>query len=206
MEALVMAGGKGTRMGSGGIEKPLTVVGGKHTVCRVIDALKGTQRIDRVLVSVSSNTPSTEKYLKDRGVETIRTSGESFVDDIHTAFQVMNGKYVMYAPSDLPLLRSYTVEAFVDYFTRYPCESMLAVVDKETVVKTGITPSFSFDIGGTDWVISGLSILDRQKILNGDLLTDSYFKTDWVDLAINVNTKYELQMARGFYSDHDIRY
>ena len=80
MEALVMAGGKGTRMGYCGVEKPMIEVGGVFTVKRVIDALNGSKNIDKILVSVSPNTPDTERYVKDLGVETIRTSGEDYVD------------------------------------------------------------------------------------------------------------------------------
>ena len=35
LEALVNAGGKGSRMGNCGIEKPMQIVGGMHTVQRV---------------------------------------------------------------------------------------------------------------------------------------------------------------------------
>ena len=59
MQALVNAGGKGTRMGKCGVEKPMHLVGDKHTVERVIDALSGSSHIDRVLVSVSDNTLET---------------------------------------------------------------------------------------------------------------------------------------------------
>ena len=56
MQALVNAGGKGTRMGGCGIEKPMQMIGDRPTVCRVIDALMASKHIDRVLVSVS-DTP-----------------------------------------------------------------------------------------------------------------------------------------------------
>ena len=49
MQALVNAGGKGTRMGRCGIEKPMQMIGDRPTVCRVIDALMASKHIDRVL-------------------------------------------------------------------------------------------------------------------------------------------------------------
>jgi adenosylcobinamide-phosphate guanylyltransferase len=201
MEALVMAGGKGTRMGRNGVEKPMTMIGSKHTVGRVVDALLESKYVDRVLVSVSSNTPETEKYLKGRGIETLRTSGEGFVEDLHSAFGVMNGKDILCLPSDLPLIRPYTIDAFIEFFNKRECDSAMAIVEKDEVVNTGITPSFTFDIDGSDWVISGVSIMNRQKTLDGKILESDYFKTDWVDLAINVNTDQELQIARGFFDD-----
>ena len=199
MEALVMAGGKGSRMGYCGVEKPMIEVGGVYTVERVINALKSSKHIDKILVSVSPNTPDTESYMKDIGIETIRTSGEDYVEDLHDSFRILSGKYILTCPSDLPLLRSYTVDAFIDYFLANPDDSMTAIVEEDVVVKSGITPSFDFGYDGKKWVISGINIMDRTKILSNEVLSYSYFMTDWVDLAINMNTEHELKIARSFF-------
>ena len=63
MEAVINAGGKGTRMGQCGIEKPMQIIGGKPVVQRVVDAISASKHISRVLVSVSSNTLETERFL-----------------------------------------------------------------------------------------------------------------------------------------------
>jgi len=199
MEALVMAGGKGTRMGFCGVEKPMIEVGGVYTVERVVNALKESKNIDMILVSVSPNTPDTERYMKDIGIETIRTSGEDYVEDLHDSFNVLTGEYVLTCPSDMPLLRSYTVDAFVDYFLKNPDDSMTAIIEEDVVTKSGFTPSFDFEYEGKKWVISGMNIMDRKKILSNVVLNYSYFMTDWVDLAINMNTEYELKIARSFF-------
>ena len=199
MEALVMAGGKGTRMGFCGVEKPMIEVGGVYTVERVVNALKESKNIDRILVSVSPNTPDTEKYMKEIGIETIRTSGEDYVEDLHNSFSILSGKYVLTCPSDMPLLRSYTVDAFVDYFMKNPDDSMTAIIEEDVVTNSGFTPSFDFEYEGKKWVISGMNIMDRKKILSNVVLNYSYFMTDWVDLAINMNTEYELRIARSFF-------
>ena len=199
MEALVMAGGKGTRMGFCGVEKPMIEIGGIFTVKRVIDALTGAKNIDKILVSVSPNTPDTERYVKELGIETIRTSGEDYVEDLHDSFRILSGKYVLTCPSDMPLMRSYTVDAFVDYFIANPDDTMTAIVEEDVVVKSGFTPSFDFGLDGKKWVLSGMNIMDRAKILTGEELSYSYFMTDWVDLAINMNTEYELKIARSFF-------
>ena len=52
---------------------------------------------------------------------------------------------------------------------------------------------------GKKWVLSGMNIMDRKKILANEVLDYSYFMTDWVDLAINMNTEYELQIARSYF-------
>lgn len=199
MQALINAGGKGSRMGKCGIEKPMQMVGDKHTVQRVVDALSASSHIDRLLVSVSDNTPETERYLNSVGVETIRTSGESFMDDLHDAFRVMDGEYVVTCPSDLPLLTTEVVDTFIEYFVPGRMDSAIAVVDEQTVRKTGITPSYTREYEGRNWVLSGLCIMNRPRTLAGDYLEEYLFETNWVELSVNVNTQRELELARSYF-------
>ena len=201
MQALVNAGGKGTRMGKCGVEKPMHLVGDKHTVERVIDALSGSSHIDRVLVSVSDNTLETEQYLKSIGVETIRTSGESFMDDIRDAFRNMEGDYRLTCPSDLPLLTTEVVDTFIEYFVPGTMQSAIAVVDEETVRRVGITPSYTRESGGRNWVLSGLCIMNREGTLRGDYLEEYLFETNWPELAVNMNTPKELDLARSYFRE-----
>lgn len=198
MEALINAGGKGSRMGPCGIEKPMQVVGGKPFVRHVVDAMRGAKKIDRVLVSVSSNTRETERYLKDIGVETVRTSGEDFMMDLHESFKVMNGKYVVTCPSDVPLITPLVVDVTVDSF-RPEMESMIVLVRADIVRGMGIKPSYTREIEGQEWVLSGLSVMDREGTLEGKYLRECVLKTDWKELAVNVNTQAELFLARKLF-------
>ena len=200
MDALIMAGGRGSRMGPGMVEKPMLEVGGRHIIDRVVEAVSGAEKVSRVLVSVSDNTPRTEGFLHSIGVETIRTSGADFMEDMHSAFEVLDSDFVLTCPSDMPMLKSFTVDSFIRFFSP-EMESAIAVVDYDTVVNTGITPSFSIDIDGSRWVLSGLCISDRRKTLDGVYLRECYMKTDWPDLAVNVNTPYELRISRAFFGE-----
>jgi adenosylcobinamide-phosphate guanylyltransferase len=196
MEALVNAGGKGTRMGRCGTEKPMHPIGGIPVVKRVVDALSSSENIDRVLVSVSGNTKETERYLRSEGIETIMTSGSDFMDDLHRSFEVMDGRFVMTAPSDMPLLRRQAVDTLYNFFDPDSMESAIAVVREYTVRSVGIVPSYSVDINGRKWVLSGLCIMDRIKTLDDVFLKEAYMLTDMFELAVNVNTPAELELAR----------
>lgn len=194
-DAVIMAGGLGTRMSYDAVEKPMLTVGDEHTVMRVVKALSSSKSIDRVLVSTSPNTKKTEAFLKQNGIETIRTSGMDFMNDMHVAFQQLDSDFVITCPSDLPLIKTETVDSFISDF-RPEMESSIAVIDTESVESIGIQPSFSIEIEGTPWVLSGLCISDRKKTLDGKYLSENYYKTDRIDLAVNVNTKEELAIAR----------
>lgn len=201
MEALVHAGGKGTRMGKCGIEKPMMKVGDKCTVERVIDALKGARNVDRILVSVSDNTLETEKYLKSIGVETVRTSGDDFMGDLHQALDCLNGDYVLTTPSDLPLITSEIFDSIVDYFNPRTMDSLLAVIDEKIVRGIGITPSYVREERGKHWVLSGVSVIDRKKTLAGEYLSETLYETNWPELSVNVNTQLELDLARSYHRE-----
>ena len=201
MQALINAGGKGSRMGRCGIEKPMMAVGDECTVQRVLDALEASSHIDRILVSVSDNTPETEKYLRDRGVDVIHTSGESFMDDLHDAFRIMDGDYVLTCPSDLPLLTTEVVDTFIEYFHPGVMQSAIAVVDEETVRRIGIVPSYTRESGGRQWVLSGLCIMDRKGTLDDVYLDEYLFETNWVELSVNMNTPAELDLARSYFRE-----
>lgn len=188
-------------MGRCGIEKPMHMMGDKPVVGRVVDALKQSTHIDRILVSVSDNTPNTEEYLNGIEVETIRTSGESFMDDLHQAFESMEGDYVLTCPSDLPLLTTEVVNTFIEYFVPGLMESAIAVVDEATVLRTGITPSYTRECNGRHWVLSGLCIMNRPRTLAGDYLEEYLFETNWVELSVNVNTPKELDLARSYFRE-----
>ena len=205
MQALINAGGKGTRMGRCGIEKPMQRVGDKPTIQRVVDALSASEHIDEVVVSVSDHTLETEEYLRGMGVRTIRTSGESFMDDLHTAFEQMEGDYVLTCPSDLPLITTHVVDAFIEYFVPGTMQSAIAVIDEATVRGLGITPSYTRENRGFQWVLSGLCIMNRPRTLAGDYLEEFLFETNWPELAVNVNTPRELDLARSYFRERGRR-
>jgi len=196
MQALINAGGKGTRMGACGIEKPLLLIGGRPVIRGVADALSGSKNIDRVLVSVSGNTPETERYLKDIHVETVRTSGEDFMEDLHRSFEVLDGKFVLTCPSDLPFITTGELDRFIAAFDPKKMESLIALVDKKAFEKLNIKPSYTRDYYGSNWAVSGVSIMDREKTLNGTYLHENFYETDCKEFAVNVNTQEELDQAR----------
>ena len=195
MEALINAGGKGTRMGDCGIEKPMQVIGGEPVVMRVVNSMRNARGIDRVLVSVSDHTKETARYLEDNGIETVHTSGDDFMMDLHDAFGGMNGKYVLTSPSDIPMMTSTVIEMTVEVF-RPEMQSMIVFIDAGTVREMGVIPSYTREINGKEWVVSGVSIMDREATLKGEYLNEEGLFTDWKELAVNVNTQGELALAR----------
>ena len=110
MDAIVMAGGFGQRLGMG--EKPCVELLGKPLISYVIDTLRATKNIDRVFVAVSPVTPKTEIMIQERykgEVQVIRTFGGNYVGDmIYAVETAQTTGPVMIIMSDLPFDRSRT--------------------------------------------------------------------------------------------------
>ena len=134
-------------------------------------------------------------------METIRTSGDDFMGDLHQALECLNGDYVLTTPSDLPLVTTEIFDSIIDYFVPGSMDSLLAVIDEETVRSIGVIPSYTREYRGTNWVLSGVSIIDRKKTLAGEYLEEAMFLTNWPELSVNVNTQLELGLARSFFKE-----
>lgn len=176
-------------------------IGGKPVIERVIEALIMADSIDEVIVSVSPHTKATADYLKSKKVRTIFTSGEDFMRDIHTSLQIMTGRMVLICPSDLPLLKSDFIDDLVQFHRENDDESTLALVAEEVLRDIGVKPSYTVEYEGSLWALSGISIVDREKILQDIFLRESYYLTRHPELAVNVNTVQELELARRLLSN-----
>lgn len=195
MEALINAGGKGSRMGQTTVEKPMQPIGGIPIIQHVIDAMQKSTEIDHILVSVSPHTVNTEKYLKERGIETLRTSGEDFMMDLRASFSTLSGDYVLTCPSDVPFVTPAVFDRTIRYF-KPEMQSLIVMVTADAVVNRGVIPSYTMKIDGKEWVLSGVSVMDRKATVNGRYLNEEYLFTDWEELAMNLNTQDELSLAR----------
>ena len=113
--ALVMAGGKGTRMRLAE-EKPLIKVCGKPVIEYVIAALKKAKKIDSIVVAVTDCTPKTAKYLSQFPVKVIETPGKDYVSDMGYASQNLKLGVFLAIAADLPLVTSQALDAIVERY------------------------------------------------------------------------------------------
>lgn len=203
IEALVTAGGKGTRMKDVQGEKPLLPVLGRPMVDRVVDALRSSGRFDRVCVSVSDNAPRTREHLLARGVEVLETSGDGYVEDLNRAMSVLRASEVLVCPADMPLLTGKGVDRVIDHYRSAGVASLSVAVPMDLARSMGVTPSFTLDVDGRVVVLCGVSVVDREQILTGNMLSQGYMVTEDERFALNVNTREELNIAEHWLSHHD---
>ena len=104
VDAVVTAGGMGTRLKGRYAEKPMVKVLGIPMIDRVVDAVSNCDQINEVYVSVSAFTPMTREHLVSRGIKVIDTSGSGYVHDLNKAMTVPKAEKVFVCPADMPLM------------------------------------------------------------------------------------------------------
>ncbi|HJU96300.1 MAG TPA: NTP transferase domain-containing protein [Nitrososphaera sp.] len=200
--AVVMCGGIASRMQQqqqqqqqGGIEKPLLKVEGIAMVERVISALAGSDRFDRIVAAVSPNTHKTNEFLKSKGIETIETAGEGYSQDLSCMLSKLRPQKVMAVPGDIPLLNSQTVNEILNNIindNRQEQEPAISIIlEKGFVEKIGVKPSI---VLMNQYCHSGITVFNTMAV-GTEPVQERYLVMNRKEIALNVNTKEELELA-----------
>jgi adenosylcobinamide-phosphate guanylyltransferase len=192
--ALVMAGGKGTRMRIAE-EKPLIKVCDKPVVEYVISALKSAKRIDSIAVAVSGSTPKTAKFLNQLPVEVLETPGKDYVSDMGYAAQKLKLGVFLAIAADLPLVTGQALDSIVERYERCGKPALTVAVPLETKTKLGMSIEYSFKMDDKDVVPVGINVIDGHKRYGDEWLDQDIFMLDLDELAVNINTIKELHLA-----------
>jgi len=192
--ALVMAGGKATRMASE-FEKPLVQVGGKSMLLLVVEALKKSKNIDRIVVAVSPHTPKTALATREIGVEVMETPGLGYEEDMKFAIKQRKLRDVMVVSADLPLLTPVLVDRAIETYKREMKPALSVMAPAEIVEKQGAQPSFVFHVGGRRMAPIGINLIDGTRIDEPEL-EETTLIAEPDDSILNVNTIEELKVAR----------
>jgi adenosylcobinamide-phosphate guanylyltransferase len=197
--AAIMCGGIASRMQQGGIEKPLLKVDGIAMVERVILALAGSDRFDRILAAISPNTPKTKELLKSKGIETIETPGEGYSNDLSYLLLKLKPQRVMVVPSDIPLLNSQIISEIIDAIDNSSIgssrkekrQAISIILEKGFVERTGAKPSIVLG----QYCHSGITIFYTMSV-GTEPVEEYYLVMNRKEIALNVNTKEELELAK----------
>jgi adenosylcobinamide-phosphate guanylyltransferase len=195
LDALVMAGGKGSRMKLAD-EKPLLEINGKKLIEYVLDALWGSKNIGNIYIAVSFKGPVTRKWLEECGcgVHIINTSGRGYVIDMVEGVKTAGIKGpVFMIMADLPLVNSTMINKII---TRYyeVSEPALSVYNLLSVCTSeGLRPDTVFNKDGQLIVPSGINILNADNIHEEQ--EDFNYILDDHELAVNVNTVEDLHIC-----------
>ncbi len=194
MTALIMAGGIASRM-KAETEKPLIQVAGKPMVRLVINALKDTKEIDRILVAVSSHTPMTGRVARELGVEVVETKGEGYEQDMKSVIKQKGLKDVLVISADLPFLSGSFLNDAIEAYKARKKPALSVMVPVSLVERQGAIPSYVFEIEGRRLAPVGVNIIDGTRI-DEPRLEETVLVTESNESILNVNTPQELALAR----------
>ena len=190
MIGLVMAGGRGSRMEFSAPEK-LLLEYEKPIIFHVIDSLNDSYCFSKVFAATSSNSPDTKYELEQRGIETLDTSGDGYVNDLNFLLQKMGGS-VFVVSGDLPLLDKEIIQKLVKFNTESIWTSFL--VSKKFLNSLGLESNLLINSGDIDCVHTGISIINADKIQNLDPIKENYIILDDKRISFNLNTKKDYEL------------
>ena len=191
--ALVMAGGKGSRMTLSG-EKPLLLVKDKPVITYVLKALQNAKEVDSIAVAVSDYTPKTAEFVTRFQVTIIKTPGKEYVFDLGYAIRKLKLQTVFVVGADLPLITGEAVDTILARYKNCGRHALTVVVSMETKKKLGLGGEYAFRMDNK-WVVpAGINVIEGSKIEEEEIDQEVYL-LDIDEVAVNVNTLNELRIA-----------
>jgi adenosylcobinamide-phosphate guanylyltransferase len=210
--AILMAGGKGTRLKSS-IEKPLFKLKSKPLIEHVLDNLSNSKYIEKIVVATSPHTPKTTEYIAKKIKDNvnnlnnianshnniiedyIKTPGKGYLEDLSFLLDKFEKKskndVLVMINTDLPFVSSSIINNVLEKYFKSEKIAMSVQVPIAIFNKYGIKPSYVFN----DFVPSGLNILISQNIeqIEEKLIIPK------VELALNINTIDDVDLANDIF-------
>jgi adenosylcobinamide-phosphate guanylyltransferase len=196
--ALVMAGGKGTRMVLSE-EKPLLKIGGKAIIEHVIAALKNAKKVDSIVIAVSDYTPKTARLMVKFSVKVIKTPGKEYVSDMGYVVKRLKLHTVLAIVADLPLITGEVIDDIAERYEQCGKPALAVVVPMETKENLGLGGEYTFEVENRLVVPAGINVIDGRRIDEEELDQEIYV-VDRKEVAVNINTVQELKIAENLFA------
>lgn len=192
--ALIMAGGRGKRIG-GAIEKPLRPFLGKPLLDWVVEAIESSAKVSSFIVVSSENTLETEKKCLMEGWKVLRTDGKGYHADLKQA--VLTARLqspVLTVSSDLPALKGKFLDKIIQVFEKNKADALTVLVPVKQREELKLSVSSTYTYEGESYAVSGINIIDGAKILD-EKLSECVVVTEEMEAVLNVNTLEDFRIA-----------
>ena len=193
--ALIMAGGKGKRMGLP-VEKPLLPFLGKPLIDWVVDAVASAEKVSEFYVVTSENTPETEKRCRSKGWKVLRTPAKGYHDDLKQAVHDAGlAGAVLTIPADLPALTGKFLDKVVSAFEACGKDFLAVFVPIKTRKDLELSVSSTDEYKGVWYAVSGVNIVNGTKIQEEGKIETSAIITGEIEVLLNINTLKDLDVS-----------
>lgn len=196
-----MAGGRGTRL-KVPQEKPLFKLHDKPLIKFVLDNLKPSKFIDKIVIAVSPNTQTTTEYLNslEDDFQILDTSGDDYLTDLSYILEYFEKKskndILLFINADLPFISTETIDFVIECYLNSDKDALSVLVPVEIFDDLGL--KYSYEFNGN--VPSGLNVLRSENIIQDE----DQLVLDKVELAMNINTLFDSEVAKKLYEEYYI--
>ena len=193
--ALIMAGGRGVRMGLS-IEKPLLPFLGKPLLDWVAESILDAKKVTDFYVVTSSNTPKTEKHCLSKGWKILRADAKGYHKDLKQAVSKANlmGP-VLTMPSDVPAITGAFLDKVIDAFEGCGKDFMAVFVPIKTRQDLGLSISSTDEYNSVWYAVSGVNVINGAKTQGDGKVETSAIITQETEVLLNINTVKDLEIA-----------
>lgn len=193
--ALIMAGGKGKRIGLP-VEKPLLPFLGKPLIEWVANAVKAAAKVTELHVVTSENTPKTEEWCLSNSLKVVNTDARGYHDDLKQALGKLHiSSPVMTVSSDLPALTSGFLDKVVLTYEGSMVDALTVLVPVENRREIGLSVSSTYPFEGAIYCVCGVNVINGAKISEEKLSEQALITSD-LEAVLNVNTLDDLEVAQ----------
>ena len=199
-----MCGGEGTRMKRYyKTEKPLLKIKGKKIIEYVIEALIKPDCFDKIGACTSQNSIRTRKFLQqynhkhDIHIQIIEGNGNGYSSDLSFIIKKFFNSIIFIISADLPLLSQIDIREILSKCDfKKTCNTI--IFNKKISDQIGIKPSIVFKYRKKNYCYSGIAIFNLKKgeNYNSKLIKESFVILNRIGIAVNVNEKKDLHIAR----------
>jgi adenosylcobinamide-phosphate guanylyltransferase len=193
--ALIMAGGKGKRMGLP-IEKPLLPFMGKPLLDWVVEAVQSAEKVSEFYVVTSGNTLETEKHCQRKGWKVLRTDAKSYHEDLKQAILEANLNCpVLTIPADLPAVTGKFLDKVISAYENGGKDALAVFVPIKTREELELSISSTDEYKGVWHAVSGVNIINGAKIQEEGKIDTNAIITEEIEVLLNINTPKDLEIA-----------
>jgi len=194
--ALIMAGGRGSRMGLPS-EKPMLPFLGKPLLDWVAEAVLKANKISEFYIITSVNTPQTEAHCKSMGWNFVHTDAKGYHNDLKQAVSKLCWMGpVLTMPSDVPAITGPILDRVVEAFEVCGKEFLAVFVPIQKRLDFGLSISSTDEYKGVWYAVSGINVINGQRILGGGKVETSAIITEETEVVLNVNTTKDFEIAQ----------
>lgn len=175
-------------------EKPLIKVNGKPIIEHVIDALKGSSKVNDIVVSVSRHTPKTAEKVRALSIKFLETPGEGYIADMQYAVKKLKLGKVLVISADLPLITSKVIDKVVASYDESEKPALSVMCPTEVFERLGLKPEYRFVVGSRVVSPVGVNMIDGSRIKDQEMDEEKLILDD-EELTFNINTIEDLEIA-----------